>query len=104
MPVDARPAPIIYSDGGLLGNRRQPFDATFGTQKTDAVTFHRTTGATVTVPSSPVIRVFDDSDPNRYYSTGNPLGSVKVAGDGVTIKVVIENSVLVPFMIVQVHN
>ena len=25
----------------MMGNRRQPFDATFGQEKTDAVTFHR---------------------------------------------------------------
>jgi immune inhibitor A len=104
LPVDARPAPITYSDGTIIGNRRQPFDATFGTQKTDAVTFHKANGATAVVPSGPAIRVFDDSDPNRYYSTGNPLGSVKVAGDGVKITVLLENSVLVPFMIVQVKN
>jgi len=104
LPVDARPAPITYSDGTIIGNRRQPFDATFGTQKTDAVTFHKANGATATVPSSPAIRVFDDSDPNRYYSTGNPLGSVKVAGNGVKIKVVIENGILIPFMVIQVQN
>jgi immune inhibitor A len=104
LPVDARPAPITYSDGTIIGNRRQPFDATFGTQKTDAVTFHKANGATATVPASPAIRVFDDSDPNRYYSTGNPLGSVKVAGNGVKIKVVIENNVLIPFMVIQVTN
>lgn len=35
--------------------------------------------------------VFDDSDPNRYYDPANPMGSVKVAGAGVTIKVVQSN-------------
>ena len=41
LPVDARPKPIVFKDGTLLGNRRQPFDATFGLERTDAVTFHR---------------------------------------------------------------
>ena len=42
LPVDARPAPVMLLNGGaLLGNRRQPFDATFGQEATDAVTFHR---------------------------------------------------------------
>ena len=42
LPVDARPAPIMLknADGTttMLGNRRQPFDATFGQEATDAVT------------------------------------------------------------------
>ena len=41
LPVDARPAPVVLSGNVLLGNRRQPFDATFGQEATDAVTFHR---------------------------------------------------------------
>ena len=32
LPVDARPVPITFPSGALLGNRRQPFDATFGTR------------------------------------------------------------------------
>ena len=40
LPVDARPTPVKFRDGSLLGNRRQPFDATFGQERTDAVTFH----------------------------------------------------------------
>jgi immune inhibitor A len=43
LPVDARPTPIVFPGGALLSNRRQPFDATFGKQATDAVTFHRRT-------------------------------------------------------------
>jgi len=104
LPIDARPAPITFSDGTIIGNRRQPFDATFGTQATNAVTFHKANGATATVPSSPGIRVFDDSDPNRYWHAGNPLGSVKVAGNGVMIKVLFELTGIVPIMVVQVKN
>ncbi|HET8594067.1 MAG TPA: immune inhibitor A domain-containing protein [Intrasporangium sp.] len=86
LPVDARPAPVVFPDGVLLGNRRQPFDATFGLEATDAVTFHRN-GTPVTVPSSPGIPTFDDSDPNRYWSADNPRGSVKVAGSGTKLTV-----------------
>ncbi|MCG7322738.1 immune inhibitor A domain-containing protein [Arsenicicoccus bolidensis] len=86
LPVDARPTPIRFPDGALLGNRRQPFDATFGLQATDPVTFHRN-GVPVTVPSQPAIRTFDDSDPNRYWSAANPWSSTKVAGAGVKITV-----------------
>ncbi|CAN7352098.1 immune inhibitor A [Terrabacter sp. LjRoot27] len=90
LPVDARPAPIMLNnaDGSksMLGNRRQPFDATFGQEATDAVTFHRN-GVETVVPSSPAMPTFDDSDVNRYWSAANPLGSTKVAGSGTTMTV-----------------
>jgi immune inhibitor A len=34
LPVDARPAPIKFPTGAPLGNRRQPFDASFGQEAT----------------------------------------------------------------------
>ena len=86
LPVDARPAPVKFADGVRLGNRRQPFDATFGQEATDAVTFHRN-GAPTTVPSSPGIATFDDSDVNRYWSAENPWASTKVAGSGTSMTV-----------------
>lgn len=86
LPVDARPAPVTFADGVKLGNRRQPFDATFGLERTDAVTFHRN-GTALAVPSQPAIPVFDDSDPNKYWSAANPWSSVKVAGSGTVMKV-----------------
>ncbi len=86
LSVDARPAPVVFDDGGQLGNRRTAFDATFGTQRTDEVTFHRN-GSPVTLPSSPGIPVFDDSDTDRYWSADNPWASTKVAGSGTTIEV-----------------
>ncbi|MGW4462849.1 immune inhibitor A domain-containing protein [Micromonospora sp. NPDC004704] len=100
LPIDARPAPIAwpgtcavtpYNPQGLclLANRRQPFDATFGRQKTDALTLHRL-GVPLAIPSKPGIPTFDDSDPNRYWSAANPTGSVKVAGTGTKIEVVLE--------------
>ncbi|KRE38016.1 protease [Janibacter sp. Soil728] len=89
LPVDARPAPVKFSNGKLLGNRRQPFDATFGKQRTDTVTFHNA-GIPQTVPSSKGITTFDDSDPDRYWSAENPWSSTKVAGSGTSIKVLDE--------------
>ncbi|TQM62929.1 immune inhibitor A [Humibacillus xanthopallidus] len=90
LPVDARPAPIYLNnaDGSKtrLGNRRQPFDATFGQEATDAVSFHRN-GIETTVASSPAIPTFDDSDPNRYWASTNPWASTKVAGSGTTMTV-----------------
>jgi immune inhibitor A len=98
MVVDARPAPFSYSDGTRPSNRRQPFDATFGLEATDATCLHKEvltgkgqqqTVATLAAcaPSVPGIPTFDDTDPNAYYSTANPQGSVKVAGHGVKVTV-----------------
>jgi len=87
LPVDARPAPIMLDGGFRLGNRRQPFDATFGQEATDAVTFHRL-GVPTVVASQPAIPIFNDTDPNRYWSALNPMASTKVAGSGTQIAVV----------------
>ncbi|EWT01699.1 protease [Intrasporangium oryzae NRRL B-24470] len=90
LPVDARPAPIYLknADGSKtrLGNRRQPFDATFGQEATDTVTFHRN-GVATEVPSSPAIPTFDDSNPTAYWTSLNPWASTKVAGSGTTMTV-----------------
>ncbi|WP_342707756.1 immune inhibitor A domain-containing protein [Pedococcus cremeus] len=86
LPVDARPAPVRFYDGTKLGNRRQPFDATFGLEKTDAVTFHKN-GIATEVPSQPAIPTFDDSNPNAYWDATNPWSSTKVAGTGTVMKV-----------------
>ena len=87
LPVDARPAPVTFADGKMLGNRRQPFDATFGQEATDKVTFHRN-GVAAVVPSQRAIPTFDDLDPDRYWSALNPMASTKVAGSGTCISVV----------------
>jgi len=79
LPVDARPAPIMFDGGFRLGNRRQGFDATFGQEATDAVTFHRL-GVPTVVASQPAIPIFNDTDPNCYWSALNPMASTKVAG------------------------
>jgi immune inhibitor A len=86
LPVDARPAPVMFDGGLKLTNRRQPFDATFGQEATDAVTFHLN-GVETVVPSQPAIPTFDDSDPDRYWSALNPMASTKVAGSGTKIQV-----------------
>ncbi|MGW6389647.1 immune inhibitor A domain-containing protein [Streptomyces sp. NPDC055103] len=98
MAVDARPAPFRYADGTAPSNRRQPFDATFGLEATDATCLHKEAlvgkGGSQTVetqaacaPSVPGIPVFDDTDPNAYYDTTAPQASVKVAGHGVRVTV-----------------
>jgi len=98
LPVDARPAPFTFSDGTKPGNRRQPFDATFGLQSTDPVALHKEvlvgTGKNATVqtltasaPSNAGIPTFNDSVVDRYWSSANPLSSALVAGHGVTMTV-----------------
>ncbi len=95
LPVDARPEQITYPDGSAPSNRRQPFDATFGLEATDPVTFHKevrdSSGNVVTmeanVPSNPGIPTFDDTEVDRYWDAGNPQHSTKVAGHGVTVTV-----------------
>ncbi|MFC7489056.1 MULTISPECIES: immune inhibitor A domain-containing protein [unclassified Knoellia] len=86
LPVDARPAPVKWPTGELLGNRRQPWDATFGQEKTDEVTFHRN-GVPVTITKQAAIPIFDDTDANKYWTADNPWNSVKVAGTGTKITV-----------------
>ncbi|WP_406404677.1 immune inhibitor A [Streptomyces sp. NBC_00879] len=98
MVVDSRPSPFTYGDGTYPSNRRQPFDATFGLEATDATCLHKEVlsgnGAHQTVvtrdacaPSTAGIAVFDDSNPDAYYSAADPQGSVKVAGHGVKVTV-----------------
>lgn len=94
LPIDARPEALTWSDGVVARNRIQTFDATFGVERTDPISLHRETTegmTTLDVPAQAPVKVFDDSDPDRYYDAANPMGSVKVAGVGVTIKVVQSN-------------
>ncbi len=98
MAVDARPTPFTYPNGAAPSNRRQPLDATFGLEATDATCLHTevlaSKGKQQTVetlaacaPSVPGIPVFDDTDPNAYYDASAPQASVKVAGHGVKVTV-----------------
>jgi immune inhibitor A len=86
LPVDARPAPVMFDATHKLGNRRQPFDATFGLEATDKVTFHRN-GVAKVVPAQRAIPTFNDKKTDRYWSVLNPLASTKVAGSGTKISV-----------------
>jgi len=103
LPVDSHPAKFTYDDGTGPSNRRQPFDATFGTQVTDAVVLHKEVvvgkGSKATIqtlaaaaPTDPQIATFDDSNVDAYFHSSNPLGGVKVAGHGVTATVTSQNT------------
>ena len=94
MPVDARPAPVSWSDGTKPAPRRLVFDAAFGLQGTDTVTFKKeilskktVQTLTATVTGSAGIATFNDTNPEAYWSSAYPLSSVYVAGHGVTATV-----------------
>ncbi|MGH3447427.1 MAG: immune inhibitor A domain-containing protein [Nocardioidaceae bacterium] len=107
LPVDSHPDALKYGTGQVLRNRYQPYDAPFGLQATDPVTWHHeycadpaddeTEGCqdveltTATASSQPGVAVFNDSDPMRYYDPENPQGSVIVGGTGTKIKVISSN-------------
>ena len=59
------PAPVKSPHRGAAGRPRRPFDATFGQEKTDKVTFHRT-GVPATVESQTAIPAFVDLDKKKY--------------------------------------
>jgi len=98
LPVDARPAKFTYPDGTAPSNRRQPLDATFGLEASDRTCLHKQVvagrGQAQTIqtleacsPGGAGIPTFDDTDVNAYWSAGNPLNSVQVAGVGVEVTV-----------------
>ncbi|WP_242624436.1 immune inhibitor A domain-containing protein [Micromonospora kangleipakensis] len=112
LPVDARPAPFTYPDGTRPSNRRQPFDATFGTQSVPEMCLHKEvlagSGKSQTVqtlaacaPANAGIPTFDDSNPTAYYSTANPQSSVKVAGHGVQATVTAESGNILTVSVVN---
>lgn len=98
LPVDANPVPIVYEDGTMPSNRRQPFDAAFGLNTLDQVSLHKQvlvgkgknqTMQTMTASSTPGTQTatFTDAVAEAFYDDSNPLGGVLVAGHGVTITV-----------------
>ena len=103
IPVDARPNTLNYSDGTSPTNRREPFDAVFGTHTLDSVCLHKqvavkakgkTTIETLAACNDAGTRApkptFDDTNPLAYFSADNPLNSVVVAGVGVKATVTAE--------------
>jgi bacillopeptidase F (M6 metalloprotease family) len=94
LPVDARAKALTWSDGVVARNRIQTFDSSFGLERTDPISLHRETATgmtTLDVPSQAAVPVFDDTDPLAYFDAANPMGSVKVAGTGTTIRVIQSN-------------
>lgn len=113
LPVDARPAPIVRSDGRVLANHVQIWDAVFGLHGTPSQTFLGETlvgngpNATpqpmdTTVAPSVALPSFDDTRPDRYWSAQNPYGSTLVAGHGVVATV--NSQVSGGTLVVSVNN
>ncbi|RYC07221.1 immune inhibitor A domain-containing protein [Nocardioides zhouii] len=112
LPVDAFAAPFTYPDGTFPGNRRQPFDATFGIDANPETCLHKEVlvgkgskqavqSVAACAPARAQQPAFDDTDALRYWSAANPQNSVKVAGVGVTATVKANNS---GFLTVDVVN
>lgn len=91
LPVDASPQLLAYPDGSKPSNRRQPFDATFDIDTTDAVCLHKevydkkagVSTVEACLPARPGVATFDDSVEKAYWNELNPWNSVWVAGHGV---------------------
>lgn len=88
LPIDANAKPMKWSDGTLLRNKIQPYDATFSAYSTDAFTLHKN-GESLFVKPKPTNLVFDDHK-GKYYYDENPTGSVKVTDTNTKIKIVKE--------------
>ena len=99
LPVDSHPKALKFSDGFVARNRIQTYDATFGLERTEGINLQRevagANGAVSTYPlnvaSQSAVPLFDDTNPLAYWDAENPMGSVKVAGTGTTIRVVQSN-------------
>ncbi|MFD5145552.1 immune inhibitor A domain-containing protein [Streptomyces sp. NPDC058401] len=88
LPIDANAKPMKWSDGTLLRNKIQPYDAAFSAYKTDAITLHKN-GAELFLKPKPAQLVFDDHK-GKYYYDENPTGSVKTTDTNTKIKIVKE--------------
>lgn len=102
LPVDVRPQSIKVPGQGTITNRRGTFDATFSRYPKPAQKFHLN-GVPTTVPKMGPVPVFDDSKPDRYWSKENPENSVKVAGTGTRIEVLLELRAL-DLMLLKITN
>ncbi|ADD44444.1 M6 family metalloprotease domain protein [Stackebrandtia nassauensis DSM 44728] len=86
LPVDAHAKPLKWSNGQLVHPTHQSFDSPFSLNKTKEVTLHLNGKKKIFV-SQKGVGVFDDSDPEAYWSKDLPNSSVKVAGEGIKVKI-----------------
>ncbi|MEU7471747.1 immune inhibitor A domain-containing protein [Streptomyces sp. NPDC044984] len=88
LPIDSHPTALKWSDGTLMRNRIQTYDAPFSKYRTDGMTLHKADVATW-IPSSKGVPVFNDRT-STYYDESNPTAGVKVTDTNTKIKILKE--------------
>ncbi|MCX5412264.1 immune inhibitor A domain-containing protein [Streptomyces sp. NBC_00059] len=88
LPVDSHAKPLKWTNGSLLRNKIQPFDAPFSWYPNKGFTLHNADVALKIKPSLGV-PVFDDRKGTYWYEE-NPTGSVKVSDTNTRISIVNE--------------
>ncbi|MGG8407237.1 immune inhibitor A domain-containing protein, partial [Streptomyces sp. 12297] len=86
LPIDAHAKPMTWTDGTLMRNKIQPFDAPFSLYATDAFTLHKADVARK-ISSKAGVKFFDDRTGTYYYAS-NPTGSVKTTDTNTRISIV----------------
>ncbi|MDC0769218.1 immune inhibitor A domain-containing protein [Streptomyces sp. HD] len=88
LPIDSHPAPLKWTDGTLMRNRVQSYDAPFSRFRTDGMTLHNADVA-AKIPSRAGVPVFNDRT-NTYYDAETPTAGVKITDTNTKIKIVKE--------------
>ncbi|MGW1812671.1 immune inhibitor A domain-containing protein [Streptomyces sp. NPDC002125] len=88
LPVDSHAKPLKWTNGSLVRNKIQPFDAPFSWYPNQGFTLHNADVALKIKPSLGV-PVFDDRKGTYWYEE-NPTGSVKVSDTNTRISIVNE--------------
>ncbi|MFC8224696.1 immune inhibitor A domain-containing protein [Streptomyces sp. NPDC057287] len=88
LPVDSHAKPLKWTNGTLLRNKIQPFDAPFSWYPNKGFTLHNADVALKIKPSLGV-PVFDDRKGTYWYAE-NPTGSVKVSDTNTRLTIVNE--------------
>lgn len=88
LPIDAHAKPLKWSDGSVMRNKIQPFDAPFSWYPTDGFTLHNGDVATKIKPQLGV-PAFDDHKGTYWYKE-NKTGSVQVTDTNTRISIVSE--------------
>ncbi|MBZ9642739.1 immune inhibitor A domain-containing protein [Streptomyces sp. PSKA30] len=88
LPVDSHPTALKWSDGTLMRNRIQTYDAPFSRYRTDGITLHNANVVT-RIPSSKGVPVFNDHT-STYYDESNKSGGVKITDTNTKIRIVKE--------------
>ncbi|NUP22590.1 MAG: M6 family metalloprotease domain-containing protein [Streptomyces sp.] len=88
LPIDSHPAPLKWTDGTLMRNRVQSYDAPFSRYRTDGMTLHNADVA-ARIPSRAGVPVFNDRT-NTYYDAATPTAGVKITDTNTKIKIVKE--------------